>query len=150
MRYAEIKKRYKIKKSERSIDNYIEVKNWLKTVSPSTRAIYLTALKKFCNFSGLTPKQLILERDREIKNPNPNSRVKIRNLVLDFREYLEKEGYAPKTINAWDGAVRSFFTANLGKIGMLNIKNYRNGRVSLKRDFVPTLDELNKSLMFVT
>lgn len=146
MRYAEIKKRYKIKKSERSIDNYIEVKNWLKTVSPSTRAIYLTALKKFCNFSGLTPKQLILERDREIKNPNPNSRVKIRNLVLDFREYLEKEGYAPKTINAWDGAVRSFFTANLGKIGMLNIKNYRNGRVSLKRDFVPTLDELKQIL----
>jgi integrase len=59
---------------------------------------------------------------------------------------LEKEDYAPRTINTMDGAVRSFFTAVLGKIGMVNVKNYKNGQVSLKKDFVPTLEELKKIL----
>ena len=118
----------------------------LKTVSPTTRNTYLTALKKFCDFSGKNPSQLILERDKEIREPNPNSRTGIRDLVLSFREYLEKEGYAPKSINAMDGAVRSFFTAVLGKQGMVNVKNYRNREVSTRKDLVPTLDELKRML----
>jgi hypothetical protein len=80
------------------LEDYAEVQTWLKTVSPSTRPNYLAALKKLCEFCGKNPKQLILERDEEIKNPDPNSRTAIRDLVLDFREYLEKEGYAPKSI----------------------------------------------------
>jgi integrase/recombinase XerD len=128
------------------LEDYAEVQTWLKTVSPSTRPNYLAALKKFCEFCGKNPKQLILERDEEIKNPDPNSRTAIRDLVLDFREYLEKEGYAPKTINTWDGAVRSFFTAVLGKAGMVNVKNYRNAQVSTKKDLVPTLEELKRML----
>ena len=46
------------------------------------------------------PKELILMRDKEIRNPDPNARTQVRDLILNFREYLEKEGYAPKTINA--------------------------------------------------
>ena len=103
-------------------------------------------MKKFCEFCKKNPRQLILDRDREIKNPEPNSRTGIRNLVLDFREYLEREGYAPKTINAWDGAVRSFFSAVLGKAGMINVKNYRNRQVSTRKDLVPTLEELKRML----
>jgi len=122
------------------------IQSWLKTVSPSTRVGYRTALKEFCEFSGKNPRQLILERDAELKNPEPDSRTGIRDLVLDFREYLEKEEYAPKTINAWDGAIRGFFTAGLGKAGMINVKNYRNAQVSTKKDLVPTLDELKRML----
>ena len=128
------------------LEQYQEVQTWLKTISKSSRRPYLLALKKFCEFSGKTPKELILERDREIKNPDPNNRTGIRDLIFDFRRYLEKEQYAPKTINALDGAVRSFFTAVLGKAGMINIKNYRNRHVSTKKDLVPTLDELKKML----
>jgi hypothetical protein len=53
---------------------------------------------------------------------------------------LEKEGYTPKTINAWDGAIRRFFTAVLGKAGMVNVKNYRNAQVSTRKDLVPILE----------
>jgi len=128
------------------LESFLEVQTWLKTVSPSTRAGYLSALKKFCDFSRKAPTQLILERDREIKNPDPNSRTGIRDLVLDFREYLEKEGYVPKSINASDGAIRGFFTSVLGRAGMVNVKNYRNRQVSTKKDLVPTLDELKRML----
>jgi integrase len=123
-----------------------EVQTWLKTVSEKSGEQYLRILKKFCEFSRKTPKQLILERDKELKNSDPNSRTGIRDLVLDFRRYLEKEGYAPKSINTRDGAIRSFFTAVLGREGMINVKNYRNGQVTKKKDLVPTLEELRKML----
>jgi len=128
------------------IEESPEVQTWLKTISPSTRMGYLIALRKFCGFSGKDPRQLILERDAELKNPEPNSRTGIRDLVLDFREYLEREGYAPKSINAWDGAVRGFFTSVLGRAGMVNVKNYRNHQVCIKKDLVPTLEELKRML----
>jgi len=129
-----------------NIEEYPEVQTWLKTVSPSTRPNYLAALKRFCEFSRKDPSELIRIRDSEIRNPDPNSRTIIRDLVLDFRVYLEKEGYAPKTINTWDGAVRSFFSAVLGRAGMVNVKNYRNAQVSRKKDLVPTLEELKRML----
>ena len=116
--YSEIREKYFRRKIDRAhsgdLEKCFEVQTWLKTVSPSTRKGYLIALKKFCGFCGKSPRQLILERDSEIKNSEPNSRTGVRDLVLDFRECLEKEGYAPKTINTWDGTVRSFFTAVLG------------------------------------
>lgn len=59
---------------------------------------------------------------------------------------MEKEGYAPKSINCWDGAVRSFFTAILGKAGMINVKNYSESQVAKRKDLVPTLEELKKML----
>ena len=129
-----------------NLQNFEEVKTWLRTVSPRTQHNYFIVLKRFCEFSGKNPRQLILERDREVKNSEPNSRTGIRNLILDFREYLEKKGYAPKTINAYDGSIRSFFTSVLGKAGMVNVKNYRNRNVVIKRDLVPTLDELKRML----
>jgi len=52
----------------------------------------LNALAKFCEFTGKNPKELILMRDNEIRGPDPNARTQVRNLILDFREYLEKEG----------------------------------------------------------
>ncbi len=128
------------------LKQFPEVQTWLKTISESSRRPYLLALKKFCEFSGKTPQELILARDREIKNPDPNNRTGMRDLILDFRSYLEMEQYAPKTINAIDGAVRSFFTAVIGKAGMLNVKNYKNRHVSIKKDLVPTLEELKKML----
>ena len=98
------------------IEKYPEVQTWLKTVSSTTRTNYLRALTKFCNWCGKDPHGLIIERDRERDNPNPNERVGTRNLILDFRKFLEKK-YAPATINCMDGAMRGFFSAVLGREG---------------------------------
>lgn len=128
----------------KSIEQYTEVQTWLRTVSEQSRNMYLSTLKRFCEFSGKTPGELIEQRDTEIRNKNHNNRTGMRDLVLDFRTYLGKEGYAHKSINTRDGVVRGFFTANLGKAGMINVKNYRDAQVRLKKDLIPTLEELKK------
>ena len=103
--------------SKEQLQEFIEVQTWLRTVSPHSSKIYLNALKDFCNWCRKSPKELILERDREKDDPDPNKRTGIKNLILDFRKHLEKQGYAPKTINSRDGAIRSFFSAVLGTSG---------------------------------
>jgi integrase len=99
-------------------------------------------MEKFCNWCNKTPDQLILERDKEIRNPDPNSRTGIRDLILDFRKYLETEGYAPKSIAAYDGCIRGFFTAVLGPRGMINVKNYEGSQITQRKNLVPTIEEL--------
>lgn len=89
---------------------------------------------------------MILDRDRELKSSNPNGRTETRNLILDFRKYLEEQGYAPKSINTFDGCIRGFYTAVLGKIGMVNVKNYRDSFVTTRKDLVLTLEEVKKML----
>jgi integrase len=130
----------------RKLQEHPEVQTWLRTVSNKSGKLYLKILEKFCEFCEKTPQELILDRDKEIKNPDPNSRTGVRDLILDFRTYLEKEEYAPKTINTFDGAIRGFFTAVLGKSGMINVKNFRNREVTTKKDLVPTLEELKRML----
>jgi len=132
--------------SEEWLLQFREVQTWLRTVSDKSQKQYLYALKYFCEFCRKTPKQLILERDKEIRNSDPNNRTGIRDLILDFRKYLEKEGYAPKSINCWDGAIRGFFTAVLGKAGMINVKNYSESQVAKRKDLVPILEEVKKML----
>jgi len=132
--------------SKKQLKEYVEVQTWLKTVGTSSVGLYLNALRKFCDFSRTNPHELILMRDKETRSSDPNNRTGVRDLIFDFRRYLEMENYAPKTINALDGAVRSFFTAVLGKAGMINVKNYRNREVATKKDLVPTLEELKKMI----
>jgi len=125
---------------------FLEVQTWLKNIGQSSHPTYLSALQKFCGWCGKNPHDLIMERDRETKSDDPNKRNGIRDLILDFRHHLEKEEYAPKTVNSFDGAVRSFFTAVLGKSGMVNIRNYSNAHASQTKDLVPTLEEVKKML----
>jgi integrase len=128
------------------IEKYLEVQTWLKTVSPRTATSYLRALKKFCDWCGKTPPQLIIDRDSEKNVADPNKRTGTRNLILDFRVFLEQEGYAPKTINTLDGAIRSFFTAVLGREGMINVGNYSNRDVCKTKDLVPTIEEVKRMI----
>jgi integrase len=127
------------------IEQFPEVQTWLKTVSSKTGKSYLNVLTKFCNWCGKDPHQLIIKRDTERNNPDPIKRIGTRNLILDFRKFLE-EGYAPKTINTMDGAVRGFFTAVLGREGMINVGNYADRDVSIRKDLVPTLNEVKRMI----
>jgi len=130
--------------SKRQLQKYVEVQTWLRTVSSPSGNLYLNVLKDFCSWCGKNPKELILERDQEKDNPDPNKRTGIKNLILDFRTHLEKQGYAPKTINSRDGAIRGFFSAVLGTSGMINIGNYANKEVKIRHDLIPTLEELRR------
>jgi integrase len=132
--------------SKEQLQKFTEVQTWLKTISLQSSVIYLNALKKFCEWCGKDPHELIFQRDKELKNDDPNDRTGIRDLVLDFRHHLEHTGLAPKTINSYDGAIRGFFTAVLGKRGMINIRNCRDRSATQRKDLVPTLEELKKMI----
>ena len=132
--------------SKNQLKEYQEVETWLKTISLQSSVIYLNALKRFCEWCGKDPHELIFQRDKELKNDDPNNRTGIRDLLLDFRHHMEHIGMAPKTINTYDGAIRGFFTSVLGKRGIVNIRNYKDRSVSQIKDLVPTLEELKKML----
>jgi len=132
--------------SKEELQEFTEVQTWLKTISSQSSVIYLNAHKKFCEWCGKDPHELILQRDKELKNDDTNNRTGIRDLLLDFRRHLEHTGLAPKTINTYDGAIRGFFTSVLGKRGIVNIRNYKDRSVSQIKDLVPTLEELKKML----
>jgi len=110
--------------SKKQLQEFQEVETWLKNIGQTSHNVYLSALRKLCSWCGKDPHELIMERDQEIKSDDPIMRNGIRDLVLDFRHYLENQNYAPKTINATDGAVRSFFTAVLGRSGMQNVVRF--------------------------
>ena len=88
--------------------------------------LYISGLEAFCEFSGRDPSELIKQRDDELRSDGHNNRTGISDLILDFRVYLEKEKFPPKTINAKDGAIRGFFSADLGHGEIVIVKNYRN------------------------
>jgi len=136
---------YKVFSKEQLLE-FPEVKTWLKSIGQSSQKMYMLALQRLCEWCGKNPHDLILERDRELKSDDPNTRNGIRDLLLDFRHHLEEEDYSPTTVNSLDGGVRSFFTAVLGRSGMVNIRNYTNARVSQTKDLVPTLDEVKKMM----
>lgn len=135
--------------SLQEIDDYLqypEVQSWLKTVSSGTANSYLKTIKEFCSWCGKDPHQLIMGRDLERNISEPLKRIATKNLILDFRKYLERKSCAPKTINQMDGAVRSFFSAILGKAGMINIGNYPDRDVTIRKDLVPTLEEVKRMI----
>lgn len=45
-----------------------------------------------------------------------------------------------------DGAIRGFFSSVLGRERMINVGNYEHRDVTLKKDLVPTSEELKKML----
>ncbi|MCK4348244.1 MAG: hypothetical protein KAW47_06475, partial [Thermoplasmatales archaeon] len=69
--------------SKNQLQEFVEVQTWLKTIGKSSVNLYLNALKKFCDFSGRNPRELILMRDKETRNPDPNSRTGVRDLIFD-------------------------------------------------------------------
>ena len=108
-----------------------------------TRISYLGALAKFCQFSGKSPQELILDRNREIRNSDSNSGTGIGDLVLDFREYLVRICSEDHQHTGWSD--KRVIPSRVRK-GMVNAKNYRNRQVSIKKGFVPTLGELKRML----
>lgn len=52
------------------LQEYPEVQTLLKTIGKSSAGLYLKAIKKFCDFSGKNPHDLIMMRDKETRNPN--------------------------------------------------------------------------------
>lgn len=73
---------------------------------------YCWALKKYCEFTGKTPDQLIAERDREVISESKEERIKADNTVIEFYQWMRSQKYLPGTCTTAYNAVRSFYAAN--------------------------------------
>lgn len=77
------------------LEEFYEVKKWLMQVKESSRPVYLSAMKAYCEFTGLNPKELIDEAEEDRKKPiRQQGRPEMR--LAEFFEWLTTE-YEVKT-----------------------------------------------------
>ena len=103
-------------------DNELLVSGWLAQIEASqgTKKLYTFVIKKYCEFTGKTSSELIEEAEEEILQGILMRKRKIRQYLLGYQEYLKDGGKAPKTINAFMSAVRSFYKVH--DIDLPNLK----------------------------
>ncbi len=67
-----------------------ELREWLQDVKPHTRANYLTEFRKYVEYTGLTPRQMIDEAEAELRL-HRRQRGKVKERILGFYEWLINE-----------------------------------------------------------
>jgi integrase len=109
-------------------------------IEPNTRKIFLQSLRYFTEFVKKSPSELITEAEAEIESGLLMRKRKIKGYFLTFREWLKREGFAPKSVATHLAAIKSFyrsFDIDIPVIG--NKKAFRptvtvNGTARLERD----------------
>jgi len=89
--------------------------------SKSTHDNYTHGLRLFCDFTGLTPIQLLEEAESEITNGTLMRQRKIKGYLITFRSMLKDRGLAPKTIGNIMTGVNSFYRFN--DVDLPNLNN---------------------------
>lgn len=80
-----------------------------RNLKPNSINVYRTALKNYCNFTGLLPSQLIEEADKEQDIIIKMKKRKIKKYLQGFINYMNKAGMAPNTINNSFSYIKSFY-----------------------------------------
>ncbi len=104
---------------------YSPVKNWLLSVSEGVRRDYSRQLKRFCDFTGLSPEKLVEKAEWD--------RRSVHELAKEFYAKLSSDGLASNTRMRAYSCIRSFFARNdvpLGKTprhfkGVVQFETYR-------------------------
>ncbi len=102
-----------------------ELHVFLVDVKEKTRRNYISDFKKYLEFTGLTPKELIDEAEEELKKPR-RERGKIRRRLIEFFNWLQKNYITRKKIR---GQKKHGITANRAKNVVTIIKTFysKNG-----------------------
>lgn len=99
-----------------------EIEGWFAQIEAAekTRELYEIAMQKYVRYTSKTPAELLEEAEGEIMQGVLMRKRRIREYLLGFRESLKKEGFAPKSINTFMAAVKSFYKTN--DIDLPNLK----------------------------
>jgi len=116
---------------------------WLLSVgSEATKRQYLFWLKRFCEFSKSTPKQLVLKARRDVaRNTN-----EVDTLVKRFYNKLIEESYTEGSAQAATFSIRSFYTHNNIRLPKLGKKFSVRFQPAFEARRVITKEELLKML----
>jgi len=84
-----------------------DTKEFLDALGNSTRKIYSAGLAAFQTFYGKPINTFLDSVEEDLRRPRRQRTRVARNILKQFVEYLEKQGYAPKTVRSYVGAVQS-------------------------------------------
>jgi len=108
---------------QRSIEEYKSVKRWItklnkKSGSPNTRRTYLRWIRRFCEYVGMNPDELIAERREELKSDDDYIRHRAEDRLDAWFSELERSGLKRSSCVQAYNAIRSFYKANRMKLEM--------------------------------
>jgi len=107
-------------------------------VSDSTRDTFLWGIRRFCDFAGKDPDELIRERLRDMRSDDVFVRRRHEELVARFAQHLRDKGYTSNTVATAVGAVRSLYRTNYLPLVEVSVPSGRP-----EREYkVPTREEL--------
>jgi len=130
------------------IDNQDSIKRMLtgisakkdREVSESTKETYFIYLRRFCNFCGMTPDELIAERAIDTRNEDIFIRRRHEEKLKEFIDYFRGEGYSSNTIATAVGSIKSLYTSNYHPMIEVNIPSGR----PVREYKIPTKEELTQ------
>ena len=111
-----------------------------RAVSKSTRETYFIYIRRFCDYCGSTPDELIAERAIDTRSEDIFIRRRHEEKLKEFANYLREEGYSSNTIATATAAVKSLYTSNYHPMIEVNIPSGSPERVYK----IPTKEELTQ------
>jgi integrase len=99
----------------RWIDEHKEAKDWLREIKAgkahaNTKRQFAGVLKRYSDFRGLSPEELLDEAEADLKLERKERRVK--SHLLDFKDYLRETGRSDNAVAQTMSAIRSFFNSH--------------------------------------
>ena len=111
-----------------------------RAVSESTRETYFIYIRRFCDFCGSTPDELIEQRRSDRYSDDMFIVRRHEEKLKEFANYLREEGYSSNTIATATAAVKSLYTSNYHPMIEVNIPSGSPERVYK----IPTKEELTQ------
>lgn len=93
------------------LDGFVEYTNWVLGKAEETKNHYKSALKEYCVFTGLDPKELIDEAEEDLTKSR-RERGKPERRLKEFLEHLRGCDYSETTVKHRFASMKSFYSSN--------------------------------------
>jgi len=116
-----------------------------KNLATGTQEIYRIVMEDYQKFTGKSLEQLIEEAEKDEESQSRIRKREINKHIFGYKNYLEKKGYAPGTINNKMAAIISFYKSFDINVPTLTLNK---GDTILDKNDTPliTKEQLNKML----
>ncbi|MGD0978202.1 MAG: tyrosine-type recombinase/integrase [Candidatus Bathyarchaeia archaeon] len=111
----------------------------------STKYHWAGNLKRFCEWAGKTPDQLIEERKEQLRSEDQRERYSAELKVKAFLDYLTEQGKSPNTRKNHFSAIRNFYKRNYYELTFFRGDGPENETVQ-EGSRAASKDDINKML----
>lgn len=114
-------------------------------LAPKTAESYILHIKKYCDFQGMSPADLIKEaREDQINEPWMDDR-RIKKRLMDYNEHIE-HNYTYKTRILANGVIRTFYNEYEVQLPKIKIKQDLDDLAKEKKTTIPTIDHIREAV----